>query len=149
VGEELSMPRRRAATSGGLGWGPLGILLFLLIASLLAIAGGRDLIQLGTRVAIVAAFVGALYWVWRELAIRNPAFRMGSGGEAVMVLLMVAVGLIFVADPLATSLGGLVGYPTLDLISGPLISFDATAQLAGLFLVIALIFTIIIIWRRR
>ncbi len=135
------MPRRRGSVAAGIGWGPTGIILFLLIASLFALAMGKTLIQLATRIAIVAAIVGFIYLIWHELAIRNPAFRMGTASESTIVLLLAAVGLIFLADPIATSAGGLVGFPGLSLLSlsmGP-VTDVATQQLASWFLFFSLI----------
>jgi hypothetical protein len=116
---------------------------------------GRTLLQLATRIAIVAAIVGVIYLVWYQLATRNPAFRMGTAGESTIVLLLVGVGLVFLADPIASSAGGLVGYPGLSLISswssGPTMDF-ATWQLASLFLFLGLILLGILlfcIFRRR
>ena len=100
------MVRRRSAKSpsAGLGVGPVLILVFLLVASLFAIIAGQSLFQLGVRIGIVVAFVTLIYGAWYQMAIRNPAFRMGVGGESTIILAIVAVALIFVADPVAKSL---------------------------------------------
>lgn len=132
------MPKRKGI--GGMGIGPILIILFLLIASLYGISLGQTLTQLATRVAIVAVIVGILYLAWYELAKRNPTFRMGAAGESTIVLVVAAVGLIFVSDPLAKSVGLAVvpNYPTLEMAGGP--SFDlANSQIAALCLILGLI----------
>jgi hypothetical protein len=137
---QMTRRRRTSRTAAGLGWGPTGIILFLLIASLYALSLGRSMIQLATRIAIVAVIVGLIYVVWYQLAIRNPAFRMGTAGESTIVLLITAVALIFVSDPIAHTVG-LTFIPNYSLLQWiDMESFDlANTEIASVFLVLALI----------
>lgn len=145
------MPRRKA---GGLGWGPLALVLFLLIASLAALASGRSLIQLGTRLAIAAALTGLVYVVWHEVSRKNPAFHMGTPEANTTILLLAALGFLFLlASPIASFTGGLVGYPNLNLIDGPVVDYNATLGLGVLFLTltigVSLIAVLLLMSRRR
>jgi hypothetical protein len=64
------MGRKRSGKSAsGMGMGPLLIVLFLFVVSLLVIVGGQGLIQLGVRIGIVVGLVGLMYVVWYQLAI--------------------------------------------------------------------------------
>jgi hypothetical protein len=140
---------RKKSVSAGLGIGPLLILLFLFVASLLAIVAGQSLFQLGVRIGIVVALVALIYVVWYQLAIRNPLFRMGTGGESVIVLFVLAIAFLFVADPVARSLqlallppqwsmslmdsgSTAVAFNTADLMSGLIAVLVAVAALAVL-----------------
>lgn len=116
------------------------IILFLLIASLWSIFLGRTFSQLAARLAIVAVVVGIIYLGWHQLAKHNALFRMGPGGESGIILAMVAVALIFVSDPIATSVGltFVPNYSTLQLIGGTGLDL-ANGQIASLFAVLGLI----------
>jgi len=133
------MPKRRKNTAG-LGWGPTMIILLVLIASLYANFLGRSLVQLAARLAIVGAITAGIYLLWYQMAIRNPAFRMGTAGESTIILAIVAVGLIFVADPVATSVGFTLipNYWTLQVLGGSGLDW-ANSQIAALFLIFGLI----------
>lgn len=145
--------RRRSKPVAGLGWGPTMIILLVLIASLYANFLGRSLVQLAIRLAIVAAITASIYLLWYEMAIRNPAFRMGVGGESTIILAIVAAGLIFVADPVATSVGlALVpNYSYLQVTGG--IQLDlANSQIISLFLIAGFILLLVLMFlmlRRR
>jgi hypothetical protein len=133
-----------------MGLGPVLIILFLLIASLWSVFLGRSLTQLGARLAIVAAIVGIIYLGWRQLAKRHSEFRMGGAGESTIILMVVAVALIFVSDPIATSVGLTLvpQYSTLQLVGGT--EFDlANTQIAALFLALALILLGLLLFRVR
>lgn len=138
----------------GLGWGPLSVTLFLLIAALFALTLGRDLLQLGVRLALVAAFTGGVYAIWHEASRKNPAFHMGSPEANTIILVLSAIGfLVLASDPIASSAGGLVGYPGLDLINGPVTDYSATLTLGILFVTLALglfiIAAVLLMSRRR
>ncbi len=136
------MPRRTSGSAVGLG--PTLIILFLLVASLYALSLGLSLSELSARIAIVAVIVGIIYLVWHALAKRNPQFRMGAAGESTIILAVVAVALIFVSGPVATSVGFafVPNYGALQLIGGTPLALANTqltlvySQLALLFLVL-------------
>jgi hypothetical protein len=134
------MPKRGRTSAAGMGLGPILIILFLLVASLYSVFLGRTLVQLGARVAIVAVIVGIMYLAWYELAKRNPQFRMGAAGESTIILVVVAVSLIFISDPLASSVGLAVipNFSSLQMIGGPSLDL-ASSQIASLSIILGLI----------
>ena len=138
------MPKRSAV--GGMGLGPTLIILFLLIASLWAVYLGQGLAQLAARIAIVAVIVGIIYFVWLELAKRNPAFRMGAAGETTIILAVVAVALIFVSNPIASA-AGLAVVPNYSLfqVTGGIQLESANSQIATLFLIAGLVLLVLLL----
>jgi hypothetical protein len=144
--------RKTAKGTVGLGWGPSAIIIVLLIASLHGLALGRTLTQVGMRLGLVAALVGVIYLAWFEMAIRNPAFRMGVAGESTVILAIAAAGLIFVADPIASSVGLTLipHYETLQMIGSDAAEFSvANTQLTALFLVVAAVTLLLLLYRMR
>jgi hypothetical protein len=144
------VPKRRA--KGPAGWGPLAILVLLSMASLYALFLGRTLAQLSARLAIVAVITAAIYLVWHEAARRSPAFALGTAGESAIVLAVVAGGLIFLSDPIASSVGLTLipNYQNLQLMGAGSAEFDvASAQLAALFLLIAIVIMVLLLFRLR
>jgi hypothetical protein len=118
---------------------------------------GRSLTQLFTRIAVTVALVAFIYLLWLELARLNSAFRMGAGGETTIILFLTAFGFLFLADPLASTVGNIIGYPTLSLLSGPpsfsLLDpsayYSVVIQVGGFFLFLAVLFFVILILRSR
>ena len=119
----------------------------------MAVFLGRTLLQLATRLAITAALVGLIYLAWYELALRNPQFRMGTAGESTIIVLVVAVALIFVSDPIATGVG-LTLIPNYRIMSvfGDLDLDIANGQIAVFSLVLCLVVVAVLafcVLRRR
>jgi hypothetical protein len=147
------MPKHRAkGRAGPVGWAPLAIVVFLLMAALSSLFMGRTALQFGVRLAIVGGVIGLLYVGWYELAKHHSEFAMGSGGESTIVLLIVATGLLFWADPVANSVGmALIPNYSQDrqlaLVGSGSMNFDnATGIIAFIFIVIALASAILLVF---
>jgi hypothetical protein len=121
------------------------------MAALFALTLGRTLVQWAARLGIVGAISGLVYLAWFELAKRHPEFSLGGGGEGVVIAVL-AAALIFVADPIANSVGLILVpdygyYQSLALVGQDSASFDnATGEIAFLFIVLALITVIALLF---
>jgi hypothetical protein len=121
------------------------------MAALFALTLGRTLVQWAARLGIVGAISGLVYLGWFELAKRHPEFALGGGGEGIVVAVL-AAALIFVADPIASSVGMMLVpdysyYQSLALVGQENMNFDiATGQIAFLFIVIAVVTAILLLF---